>query len=142
MPARSAFDYAVLRVVPDVAREEFINVGVVLFSPALAYLGCRIALDEPRLRALAPDAGADDVTAIRRHLDGVGAVCAGDRGAGPIAALSLSERFHWLTAPRNTVVQPSQVHAGLCDDPAATLDRLFRALVAVGAAGRGRPLIT
>lgn len=127
MPDRKSFDYAVLRVVPRVEREEFVNVGVVVFSPALGYLGCRIEVDEARLRALWP---AADVEAIRRHLDAVRAVCAGDRAAGPIASLSLSERFHWLTAPRNTMIQPSPVHAGLCDEPEATLDRLFLTTVA------------
>ncbi len=126
MPAPNAFDYAVLRVVPRVEREEFVNAAVLVFCPVRAYLGCAIDLDEVRLRALAPDA---DVAAIRRHLAGVRAVCDGDRDAGPVARLSVSERFHWLTATRNTVIQPSPVHSGLCDDPAATLDRLFRGLV-------------
>jgi hypothetical protein len=126
VPTRSAYDWAVVRVVPRVERDEFVNAGVVVFSPARRYLGCAIELPEGKLRALAPDA---DVVSIRRHLDGFAAVCAGDATAGPIARLSLSERFHWLVAPRNTVLQPSPVHAGLCDDPAAELDRLFRALV-------------
>jgi hypothetical protein len=117
----------VLQVVPRVDRDERINAGVILFCPAAAFLGCRIALDIERLRALAPDV---DVDAVNAQLAAVRAVCAGDAGAGPIARLSPSERFHWLSTPRSTVVQPSPPHAGLCDDPAAALDRLFTAVVA------------
>jgi hypothetical protein len=122
-----AFDYTVLQVVPRVDRDERINVGVILFCPAAAFLGCRIALDADRLRALAPDV---DVDAVNAQLDAVRAVCAGDASAGPIARLSASERFHWLSTPRSTVVQPSPAHAGLCEDPAAALERLFAAAVA------------
>jgi hypothetical protein len=121
-----AFDYTVLQVVPRVDRDERMNAGVILFCPAAAFLGCRIALDAVRLRALAPDVDVDAVTA---QLEAVRAVCAGDPGAGPIARLSPSERFHWLSTPRSTVVQPSPPHAGLCEDPAAALDRLFAAAV-------------
>jgi hypothetical protein len=125
--APRAFDYTIVQVVPRVDRDERINAGVILFCPAAAFLGCRIALDARRLRALAPDA---DVAAVEAQLEAVRAVCAGDAAAGPIARLSPSERFHWLSTPRSTVVQPSPPHAGLCDDPAAALDRLFVASVA------------
>jgi hypothetical protein len=124
---RRAFDYVIVQVVPRVDRDERINVGVILFCPAAAYLGARIALDEGRLRALAPDA---DVAAVAHQLEAVRAVAAGEAAAGPIAALPASERFHWLTAPRSTIVQPSSPHAGLCDDPAAALDHLFKTAVA------------
>jgi len=124
--ARLAFDYTIVQVVPRVERDERINAGVILFCPAAAFLGCRIALDEARLRALAPDV---DVAAVSAQLEAVRAVCAGDDAAGPIARLSASERFHWLSTPRSTVVQPSAPHAGLCDDPAAALDHLFAASV-------------
>ena len=100
---------------------------MILFCPAAAFLGCRIALDADRLRALAPDV---DLAAIGAQLDAVGAVCRGEASAGPIAQLSPSERFHWLSTPRSTVVQPSAPHAGLSEDPAAALDRLFAASVA------------
>ena len=123
-----AFDYTVVQIVPRVERDERINAGVILFCPAAAFLGCRIALDTERLRALAPDA---DLAAVGAQLDAVRAVCAGDAAAGPIAALSPSERFHWLSTPRSTVVQPSAPHAGLCDDPAAALERLFALSVPV-----------
>ena len=126
MSARLAFDYVIVQVVPRVDRDERLNAGVILFCPAAAFLGCRIALDEDRLRALAPDV---DVGAVGAQLDAVRAVCAGDPAAGPIARLPVSERFHWLAAPRSTVVQPSAPHAGLCDDPAVALDRLLRSAV-------------
>jgi hypothetical protein len=124
---RRAFDYVIVQVVPRVDRDERINVGVILFCPAAAYLGARIALDEARLRALAP---AADVAAVAHQLEAVRAVAAGDAAAGPIAALPPSERFHWLSAPRSTIVQPSTAHVGLCDDPAVALEHLFKTAVA------------
>ena len=126
MSARRAFDYVVVQVVPRVDRDERLNAGVVLFCPAAGFLGSRVRLDPERLRALAPGM---DVAGVARQLDAIRAVAAGEAGAGPIAALSPSERFHWLSAPRSTIVQPSAAHAGLCDEPEAALDRLFRATV-------------
>jgi DUF3037 family protein len=123
VPERRAFDYVIVQVVPRVDRDERLNAGVVLFCPAADYLGCRLALDDVRARALAPEL---DLAAVSRQLDGIRAICAGDADAGPIARLSASERFHWLSATRSTVVQPSAAHAGLCDDPAEALDRVFR----------------
>jgi hypothetical protein len=124
--ARSPFSYALLRVVPRLDRGECLNAGVVLHAPSLEFLGARVALDEARLRALDPGA---DAAALARHLDGLAAVAAGDAGAGPIARLPASARFGWLVAPSSTVVQPSAVHTGLCDDPARELERLFARLV-------------
>jgi hypothetical protein len=124
-----AFSYAVVRVVPRVEREEFVNVGVILFCAERRWLGCKLATDGARLRALAPGA---DAAEIARHLEGVRAVCAGDPAAGPIAALPPSERFHWLVAPRSTAIQTSAVHSGISDDPAAALERLYDKLVAAG----------
>ena len=121
-----AYDYSVVRVVPDVARGEFLNAGVILFAKTHRALLSRIALDEGRLAALAPGA---DVAAIRSHLESIERICAGGEVAGPHASLSASERFHWLTAPRSTVIQVSPVHSGICDDPAAEADRLFARLV-------------
>ena len=126
MPAREPFQYAIVRVVPRVERGELINAGVVLFCRALRFLGARTALDERALAALAPGC---DAAALRPHLETVERVAAGDPEGGPIAALPPSERFHWLTAPASTAVQPSPVHTGLTADPAAELDRLFAALV-------------
>jgi hypothetical protein len=125
-PARSAFQYALLRVVPRVDRGECINAGVVLFVPTRRFLAARVALDPARLAALAPDADAEG---IRRQLEGLAAVAAGEPGAGPMARLPPSGRFGWLVSPSSTSVQPSAVHTGLCDDPAAMLEGLFERLV-------------
>lgn len=119
MPA--SFDYAILRVVPRVERQEFINAGVVVFCLEKRYLEARIVFDPRRLKALWPDADAD---LVRQHLDAIPRLCAGDPAAGPIARLSQRERFHWLTAPRSTIIQPSPVHTGVCDETANLLDRL------------------
>lgn len=127
MPARAPFDYAIVRVVPRVEREEFLNAGVILHAPTLGYLACTLHLDAARLAALAPDV---DVELISRHLDAFRRVCEADRGAGPIAALPLAERFHWLVAPRSAQLQTSPVHGGVCDDPAAALRDLFARRVA------------
>ncbi len=131
MPARASFEYAVLRVVPRVEREEFINAGVVVFSLERDYLAARTHLDEPRLRALWPEF---DLEVVRRHLDAIPKICAGDADAGPIARLSRRQRFHWLVAPRSTVIQVSPVHAGLCESPESALDDLFAELVTPGRA--------
>jgi hypothetical protein len=108
-----------------VEREEFINAGVVLFCSEQNYLDARIHLDETRLQALWKDV---DLESVRAHLQAVLSVCAGDPSAGPIARLSRRERFHWLVAPRSTIIQPSPVHSGLCGDPAASLERLSEQL--------------
>jgi hypothetical protein len=104
-----------------VERQEFINAGVVAFCLEKKYLGARIRLDEQRLKALWPDA---DVALIRDHLAAVERVCAGDPAAGPIAALSQRERFHWLVSARSTIIQTSPVHSGLCDGTDQILDQL------------------
>jgi hypothetical protein len=122
----SPFQYAIVRVVPRVERGERVNAGVVLFCRPRRFLAARMALDEARLRAIAPDA---DVEAVRGHLDAFHRIAAGDPGAGPIAALPASERFHWLVAPASTIIQCSPVHTGLSEDPAAELDRLVERLV-------------
>jgi hypothetical protein len=130
MPARSSFDYAIIRVVPEVERGERINVGVVLICRQRRFLGMRLAPDEARLLALWP---LLDMAALRQQLDGLRRVCEGDRDAGPIARLSQAERFHWLVAPSSTIIQPSPTHSGLCADPAAMLDELMGRLVALPA---------
>ena len=135
MPDRSDFQYTILRVVPRVERGECINVGVVLFSRQLRYLGARIELDHGRLQALAP--GADPAT-IQPHLDAIQAVVDGEPSGGPVAQLPPSERFGWVAAISSTVIQPSEVHTGLTDDPAGTLRHLFEALVTVQPAGPAR----
>jgi DUF3037 family protein len=121
------FAYALLRVVPHVERGEMFNAGVVLFCRRRGFLAARVTLDERRLAAIAPDV---DPAAVRDHLDALVRIAAGDEAGGSVAALPQSERFGWLVAPSSTMVQPSPVHTGLCDDPAAMLDRLFDELVA------------
>ena len=124
--APSPFQYAMVRVVPDVERGECLNAGVIVFCRPRRFLAARVALDEPRLRALAPDV---DLDAVRAHLDAVERIAAGDPSAGPIAALPSSERFHWLVAPASTIIQPSPVHTGLTEDPEGEVERLLRRLV-------------
>jgi hypothetical protein len=124
---REAFQYAVVRVVPRVERGESLNAGVVLFCRPRRYLGARTFLDERALEVLAPGC---DPQEVRPHLRVVEAVAAGDTEVGgAVAALPQSERFHWLTAPASTIVQPSAVHTGLTGDPERELGRLFAALV-------------
>lgn len=130
MPERHAFEYAVVRIVPRIEREEFVNAGVILFARSAGFLGCQIQLDEQRLRALG-GGGTLDVAAVAAHLQAMREVCAGTTEAGPIARLPAPERFHWLVSPRSTAIQVSPVHAGATDDPRATLDRLYHTLVAV-----------
>ena len=125
-PDARAFEYSVIRVAPCVEREEFVNAGVILFCKLRRFLGARIELDEARLLALQPCA---DVAEIRQQLDLIPAIAAGGADAGEFASLGQAERFRWLASPRNTVVQPSPVHPGLCDDPQAALDEIFARLV-------------
>jgi hypothetical protein len=123
VPETASFDYAILRVVPRVERQEFINAGVVVFCRERRYLDACIHLDEARLRALWP---AADVELVRQHLEAVPLICAGDPSGGPIARLSQSERFLWLIAPRSTILQPSPVHTGVLEETKGLLDRLAR----------------
>ena len=130
-PDAKPFTYLILRVVPSVERGERLNVGVVLFCRQRGFLGARIELDAARLAALTPGVAVDEV---RRHLAALARVAEGAPDAGPIAALPASERFGWLAAPSSTIVQASEVHTGLSDDPEATLDALFGRLVVAPAA--------
>jgi Protein of unknown function (DUF3037) len=127
MPVPNSFNYATVRVVPRVDRDEFVNAGVIVYSSEQNFLGARIEVNEARLRALWPSL---DVGMVERHLQAICRICAGDPAAGPIARLSKKERFYWLTAPRSAVIQISPVRTGLSSDPASLLDRLARELVA------------
>jgi hypothetical protein len=122
----NSFSYAVYRLVPRLERGERINVGVVVFCRPLDYLAAHTSLDVERARALWPEL---DEAAVRPHLDAIERVAAGDAAGGPIAALDTTARFHWLVAPSSTIIQPSAVHTGVCDDPPAQLSRLFDSLV-------------
>jgi hypothetical protein len=126
MPTRFPFDYAIIRVVPRVEREEFINAGVIVSCPDLEFLEARIELGRDRLATLDPSA---DPGRIERYLETIPAICAGGEHAGPIGSLPQRARFHWLVAPRSTIIQTSPVHSGLCDDPRSALQDLLEKIV-------------
>ena len=128
MPALISFDYAVIRVVPRVERGEILNAGVLLFCLQRDFLAAKVEVNAPRLLALWPEI---DVELVRHHLEAIPRICAGSPEGGPIARLSLRERFHWLVAPRSTIIQVSPVHVGLCESPERALDELFRQMVLV-----------
>lgn len=123
MPACS-FEYAIIRVMPRVERQEFINVGVVVSCRAKRFLAAAIELDKPRLQAFAPQL---DLTLVEDYLATVPLICEGRHG--PLAPLPQQERFHWLVAPRSTMIQLSPVHSGLCEDPQAALEDLLNKMV-------------
>ena len=122
----SSYDYAIVRVVPRVEREEFVNVGVIVSCPAKEFLQARIELDERRLQALDPDI---DIDSVRSFLASIPAICAGGSQGGPIGRLSRRERFDWLVAPRSTIIQTSKVHTGRCTNPATLLEHLLNTMV-------------
>ena len=122
----SSYDYAIVRVVPRVERGERMNIGVIVSCPAREYLQAKIEIDEVRLRALDETL---DLDAIRRHAASIPAICEGGPNAGPIGRLSQRERFHWLVAPRSTIIQVSPVHTGQCSDPTKVLEHLVSQLV-------------
>jgi hypothetical protein len=120
------FEYAIIRVVPRVEREEFLNVGVILYCKSKQFLQTVFTLDASRLLALYPELDIDEV---QRHLHAFEQISLGNKEAGPIAALDIASRFRWLTARRSTVVQTSVVHPGLCKEASETLERLHKQLV-------------
>jgi len=123
---RHAFDYALVRVVPRVERGEFLNAGVILFCSTLGYLDARVALDRERLLMLNPSI---DLDLVQSYLEAIPKICAGGGEEGSIGSLPQRARFHWLGAPRSTVIQTSEVHSGVSDDPKAALESLFEKLV-------------
>jgi Protein of unknown function (DUF3037) len=126
MQENNLFEYAVIRVVPQVEREEFLNVGVILYCPKLKFLQCMCAVDEERLCSFSNKIDIDD---LKGHLHSYAQICHGSKDGGPIAKLDMPSRFRWLTATRSTVVQSSKVHPGLCIDAAETLEKLYAQLV-------------
>ena len=126
MHTTRSYDYAVIRVVPRVERQEFVNAGVLVWCKDQDLLDARIDLDAARLQSLDPTV---DLDAVRRHLASIGRICAGGEEAGPLGKLSKRERFDWLVAPRSTIIQTSPVHSGRCDDMAATLEHLLTTMV-------------
>lgn len=129
MPTPCAYDYAVIRVVPRVEREEFINVGVILSCPAHDFLDARLHVDRARLAAFDPKL---DLDMIEQYLAVIPVVCRGDAAAGPIGQLTARQRFYWLVSPRSTVIQTSVVHSGLFEDPAEALEHLMQRMVLPG----------
>jgi len=128
VPEPCTYDYALIRVVPRVEREEFVNAGVILSCPARDFLEARIELDEARVAALDP---ATDFAVLREHLAVIPRVCRGGAEAGTIGLLPPRERFRWLTATRSTIIQCSPVHTGQCGEPHAVLERLVDTMVRV-----------
>ena len=126
MQEKQLFEYAVIRVVPRVDREEFLNVGVVLYCARLKFLELVYTLDESRLNTFAPSL---DLAELAMHLGAFADVVRGGAGSGPIGQLDLAGRFRWLTAQRSTVLQTSRVHVGFCAEPAEALRRLHETLV-------------
>ena len=126
MQEKHLYDYAVIRVLPRVERDEFINVGVILYCRSLNFLRAACSVNEARLTSFAGDA---DLSEVREHLGSLCQICSGSEGSGPIGKMSLGERFRWLTAPRSTVVQTSPVHTGFTNDPDETLKKLVSQLV-------------
>jgi hypothetical protein len=127
MQERTLFEYAVIRVVPRVDREEFLNIGIILYCAKQKYLKMLYVLDEHRLQAFD---GYLDMEELKEHLCSFERICSGDKHGGPIAKLDIPSRFRWLTATRSTVLQTSKVHPGLCIDAAETTIDLFNQLVA------------
>ena len=126
MPELCPFDYAIIRVVPRVEREEFINAGVIVSCPSKNYLKAAVELDRARLAALDP---ALDPATVEGHLRAFSRICEGGEGAGPIGLLPPRARFHWLVAARSTVIQTSPVHTGLCADGDEVLEQLLSKMV-------------
>ena len=121
-----SYQYVLLRCVPRVDRDEFINVGVVIHSQAADFLGCAFAVDRDRLGSFSPDL---DLASVDAALATIGAICRGEHAPGRPTLDGLGQRFGWLAAPRSTVVQPGPVHGGLTSDPPAELERLLALLV-------------
>jgi hypothetical protein len=131
---QAAYDFAVVRAVPHVHLGGFVPVGVIVHARSREFLAVRAVTDPASLRAMVPGV---DAGRLARYLRSYAAIAAGDPGAGPVALLPTSERFHWLTAPRSDVLQTSPIHEGLCDDPGRMVEELFAAYV--GPADPARP---
>lgn len=126
MPGKYLFEYAVIRIVPRVEREEFLNAGVILYCRDLKFLDVRFAIDKKKWQVLCAEM---DCSEVEEHLHSFEKICRGDAAGGAIASLDIASRFRWLTATRSTIVQASKVHPGFCTDPSETLHKLFTQLV-------------
>jgi hypothetical protein len=126
MQEKHLYEYAVIRVVPLVEREEFVNAGIILFSKRQKFITVRFALPEEKLRMLCKDT---DIEQVKKNLQSFEKIALGKKDGGPIAAMDIAERFRWLTAVRSSVIQTSRPHPGLCNDLEGTVNRLFEELV-------------
>ncbi len=126
MQQKHLFEYAIIRIVPKVEREEFLNAGVILYCASQHFLRTLFSIDEERLKACCKDINGKE---LLQNLHALERICKGDSNAGPIAKLNLAGRFRWLTATRSTVIQTSKTHPGFCIDPQQTLDKLYIQLV-------------
>ncbi|MES2374461.1 MAG: DUF3037 domain-containing protein [Bacteroidota bacterium] len=126
MPENHLFEYAIIRIVPKVEREEFLNIGVVLYCKKLDFLETKFVLNEDRLRSFCEGL---DIEELKSYLSSFEQICKGSKEGGPIGELDMASRFRWLTATRSTILQTSKVHPGLCEDAGEALARLFTQLV-------------
>ena len=126
MQGKNLFEYAVIRLVPKVEREEFLNVGVILYCASKQFLGCEFSINKDRTSSFAPDL---DIQEVIHNLISFKAISMGTIDSGPIGKLDLPSRFRWLTATRSTIIQVSKVHSGFCDDPSKNLEKLVKDLV-------------
>lgn len=126
MQGKHLFEYAIIRIVPRVEREEFLNVGIILYCKDFRFLDTRYSINNEKLKTLCTRVDCDEV---EEHLQSFAKISRGEKEAGPIAALDIASRFRWLTATRSTIIQSSKVHPGFCEDPEETLEKLYRQLV-------------
>lgn len=126
MQENHLYEYAVVRIVPRVEREEFLNVGVILYCPRKGFLQVMYKLDEARLKAFSCKLEPEELQASLGALE---RICKGGKNSGPIGTLPIASRFRWLTATRSTIIQSSKIHPGFCDEPQEALNRLFNQLV-------------
>lgn len=126
MQENNLFEYAVIRLVPRVEREEFINIGVILYCPKLKFLKAKITLHPHKVLPLQKNFDCEEV---EKNLQAIIKICEADISAGPIAKLDMASRFRWLTATKSTVIQSSKVHPGFTNAPQESLEKLFEALV-------------
>lgn len=126
MQGKHLFEYAIIRIVPRVEREEFLNMGIILYCKVLKFLDTKYIINKERLNILCAELDCDEV---EEHLRSFVKISKGEKGGGPIAALDIASRFRWLTATRSTIIQTSKVHPGFCENPGETLQKLFAQLV-------------
>ncbi len=126
MQGRYLFEYAIIRIVPRVEREEFLNVGIVLYCKERKFLKTKYGINKERLNALCAEV---DCHEVEEHLQSFEKISAGERAGGPIAVLDMASRFRWLTATRSTIIQTSKVHPGFCEDPNQTIEKLYMQFV-------------